>query len=70
MTRLIRRRASKRFKHYEGVYVGPGREFKGKRQAANSLEAQRMPEPQRPLIRADNEVELHCPVATAPGVIE
>lgn len=34
MARVIRSRVLKLFEHDEGVYVAPGRGFKGKRQAS------------------------------------
>ena len=39
----------------------------GKRQSAYDVEAQRLPEVYGMLVRADDEIELHCAKAAQPG---
>lgn len=56
--------------HHEGIHVAESRMQKCCRKASDNVKTEMLPELDGPVIRADHEVELHCPEAKRSGVIQ
>src|SRR6186713_1906881 len=62
--------ASKRLIHYQYLDVTVPRMRESARHAADHVEPQRLPQPYRALVGADDEIELHAAIAARAGLLE
>ena len=62
--------ALERAVHHERVNQALARRGERQGQPAHNVEPQRLPEPDRPLVAADDEIELHCTKPAGAGDLE